>query len=162
MVCFVGWMANPFAGLCYKKMSFLISSCVNTCKIYDLVHLVITESHFVGETRWHDSCHNTGWWRRRGSNGKTAGGKLTEWKGLKGSKGGVRRREEGKGWSSEEERRVTEREGAGESFCVYVCVCVRERERERVREKLMMSHWGSSLSHFLTANTWTDCFTASK
>lgn len=51
-----------------------------------------------------------------GSEGRTAGGKLTEWKGLKGSKAGVRREEKrrGEGCSSEEGRRVTKRETAEE------------------------------------------------
>lgn len=51
-----------------------------------------------------------------GSEGRTAGGKLTEWKGLKGSKAGVRREEKRReeGCSSEEGRRVTERETAEE------------------------------------------------
>lgn len=41
----------------------------------------------------------------KGAMGRTAGGKLTEWKGLKGRKAGVRR---------EEGRRATEREAAEE------------------------------------------------
>lgn len=40
-----------------------------------------------------------------GAKGSTAGGKLTEWKGLKGSKGGVRRREEGEAVQRGQSRR---------------------------------------------------------
>lgn len=137
-----GWPADLQAGAS-NEMSLLISGGVGTCKIYDLVHLVIMESHLFSETRWHDSCHNTGWWRRRGSKGRTAGWKLTEWKGLKGSKAGRwegETRERLEQWGGEESDR------ARWSLEISVCVWERDVDDEALRKFSLSLSLSLSLS----------------
>jgi len=44
-------MASYFSGRCYNQASLLISSGVETCKINDLLQLVIIGRHLLSETR---------------------------------------------------------------------------------------------------------------